>query len=72
MRKQRNLDYIARYDRENCKQFCLKLNKKYDAAVIERLEQVGNKLGYIKALIIADIMRGAANGSKRTYKDNND
>lgn len=59
MRKQRNLDYIARYDRENCRQICLKLNKKHDAAILERLEQVGNKQGYIKGLIIADIMKGA-------------
>lgn len=72
MRKQRNLDYIARYDRENCKQFCLKLNKKHDAAVIERLAQVGNKQGYIKALIIADIMKGAMNESKGTLWQDND
>lgn len=37
--------------------FCLKLNRKTDKDVIEALEAVDNKQGYIKALIRADIER---------------
>lgn len=53
----KKLETIARYDRENCVRISLKFNKKYDAEVIEKLWQVDNKQGYIKALIIADIER---------------
>ena len=54
---EKKLQSIARYDRENCKRICLKLNKKYDAEVIQQLERMKNKQGYIKELILADIER---------------
>lgn len=44
-----------RYDAENTVQIRLKLNKKTDADILQKLEEVGNKQGYIKALIRADI-----------------
>ena len=45
----------AKYDAANTVQIRLKLNKKTDADVLEKLEESGNKQGYIKALIRADI-----------------
>ena len=43
------------YDKANTVQVRLKLNIKTDADILKKLEQVGNKQGYIKALIRADI-----------------
>ena len=43
-----------RYDRLNTKQIVLKLNKRTDADILEILESVGNKQGYIKKLIRQD------------------
>lgn len=45
----------AKYDKANTTQVLLKLNKKTDIDIIEWLEQVGSKQGYIKALIREDI-----------------
>lgn len=45
----------ARYDRANTKQVLLKLNRNTDGDILERLQQVGNVQGYIKALIRRDI-----------------
>lgn len=44
-----------RYDKENTVQYRLKLNKNKDADIIEKLNSLENKQGYIKALIRADI-----------------
>lgn len=45
----------AKYDAANTVQFKMKLNKKTDADILAKLEASGNKQGYIKALIRADI-----------------
>ena len=45
----------ARYDEKNTVQVKLKLNAKTDADILDRLTQVENKQGYIKALIRADM-----------------
>ena len=45
----------ARYDAKNTKAVKLKLNKATDADILEKLESVGNKQGYIKDLIRKDI-----------------
>lgn len=50
-----HLKDIAAYDRKNTIQVKLKLNKKYDADIIDKLDTVGNKQGYIKQLIRDDI-----------------
>lgn len=47
-----------KYEAENCVRLNLKLNKKTDADVLARLAAVGNKNGYIKDLIRADIRAG--------------
>lgn len=45
----------ARYDKANTKALYVKLNLKYDADILERLEEVGNKQGYVKRLIREDM-----------------
>ena len=44
-----------KYDKANTVQYKLKLNKKWDRDIIAKLDNVGNKQGYIKELIRADI-----------------
>lgn len=44
-----------RYDAQNTKGVYLKLNQKTDADILNRLDAVENKQGYIKRLIRADI-----------------
>lgn len=46
-----------KYDTNNCKGIYLKLSIKYDSDILEKLEQVDNKQGYIKELIREDIKR---------------
>lgn len=46
-----------RYDRINCVQVMMKLNRSTDADLLEKLASVPNKQGYIKQLIRADITR---------------
>ncbi len=46
-----------RYDKANCRGVYLKLNINTDADILARLEEVGNRQGYIKGLIRADIAR---------------
>ena len=45
----------ARYDRAHTTPVYLKLNNRTDADIIKHLASVGNKQGYIKNLIRADI-----------------
>ena len=44
-----------KYDSANTVIITMKLNKKTDKAIIDKLDSVENKQGYIKALIRADI-----------------
>ena len=46
---------IARYDAKNTKQIHLKLNLKTDKDILEKLDQVDSKQGYIKELIRRDL-----------------
>ena len=46
-----------KYDAENTKAYYIKLNKKSDADVIEKLDTVDNRQGYIKRLIRDDISK---------------
>ena len=55
--KKKRLAYLREYDKENTIGIYLKLNRKTDADVIQRLRKEPNKQGYIKALIRADIER---------------
>ncbi len=46
---------VAKYDAENTVRVMLKLNKTTDADILKALEASGNKQGYIKQLIRADL-----------------
>lgn len=48
---------VEKYDKANTIQIHLKLNKKTDADILEKLESVESKQGYIKGLIREDITR---------------
>jgi hypothetical protein len=45
-----------KYDKAKTVQVHLKLNKVHDADILVRLAEVGNKQGYIKQLIRADMI----------------
>lgn len=45
----------AKYDARHTKQIKMKLNYETDKDIIEKLEKVGNKQGYIKELIRKDL-----------------
>ena len=47
--------YKTAWDRENTKQYKLKLNKNTDADLIAWLDSIENKQSYLKDLIRADI-----------------
>ena len=49
--------YKMRWDAENTVQIKLKLNKRTDSDILERLEKVESKQTYIKELIRADIRK---------------
>lgn len=47
-----------KYEAEHTTQIKLKLNKNTDVDILEKLDSVPNKQGYIKELIRADIAKG--------------
>lgn len=46
-----------KYDKEHTRQIHLKLNRRTDVDVLEKLDSVQSKQGYIKALIRADLKK---------------
>lgn len=49
---------VKKYDKENTVHLHLKLNKGTDKDILDLLDQVESKQGYIKRLIREDIARG--------------
>ena len=49
------IDHILDYQKKNVWQCKFNFHKTNDADIIEKLQSVPNRLGYIKALIRADI-----------------
>lgn len=47
----------AKYDRDHTRQVMLKLNLSTDSDIIEKLDAVDNRQGYIKSLIRNDIKK---------------
>ncbi len=47
----------AKYDETHTKQIKLKLNLETDKDILQKLEEVGNKQGYIKELIRRDLKK---------------
>jgi len=60
MRSEAERKAQSKYDQNNTKKFVLKLNTRYDADVIKKLESTGNRQGYIKSLIRNE-MRNSGN-----------
>ena len=52
-----NLKAIAKFNKEKTVSVRLALNKNTDADIIEKLASVPSKMGYIKALIRADMAK---------------
>lgn len=46
-----------KFQKEKCKQYTFKFNKNTDADIIEVLDTVSNRQGYLKGLIRADLRR---------------
>ena len=47
------------FDKENTVKLTIKINKRTDADIIQHLQEIVNKQGYLKQLIRADIAREA-------------
>ena len=56
----------AKYEREKTRSIKIKLTKSTDADILRKLDDVGNKQGYIKALIRADLKK---EGNKHEYEE---
>ena len=52
--KARKNEYTKRYKKDHVTTFCLTLNRETESDLIEFLSSIGNKSGYIKAMIRAD------------------
>ena len=50
-----------KYDEKHTEDVRIKLNKKTDKEILRKLDNVGNKQGYIKRLIKNDITKNKAN-----------
>lgn len=50
----------TKYDKKNTVSVSLKLNKRTDADILERLDEVNSKQGYIKALVREDMRKKGA------------
>lgn len=59
MIKESQIRASAKYDAAHTVQVHLKLNTGTDADILQRLDQVGSKQGYIKGLIRDDIRKEA-------------
>ena len=44
-----------RYDKDHCRKICFKFNLDSDADILEKIDSVPNKQGYIKELIRKDL-----------------
>lgn len=52
-------DSRERYAKENTKRYVVKVNKNTEQEIIEKLDSIENKMGYIKKLIREDIARSS-------------
>lgn len=58
MTSKAQIEAINKFNREKTKVVPVRLNKQTDADIIEHLETVGSKMGYIKRLIREDMKNG--------------
>ena len=52
-----NMEYLNQYEKENIRQFRLKINRKTEPELLEWIEKQENIQGYIKRLILEDMER---------------
>lgn len=55
--KKHRLEHNIEYQKENCKQFALKLNINTDSDIIEFMKNLDNKQGFIKELLRNEIKK---------------
>lgn len=48
-------EYTDKYQKENIRRVVVKLNRKTDQKIIDKLDSIDNVQGYIKSLIVRDI-----------------
>jgi len=60
-KKKSHLKASAKYQKANTKIYNFRFNFKYDGKIIDKLESVDNKCGYIKKLITDDIEKEVEN-----------
>ena len=51
------LKSINKFNKDNTKTVCLRLNCNTDADIIQKLDEVNSKMGYIKELIRKDLKK---------------
>lgn len=57
MSSEEHIKAVAKYDKANMKGLYIKLHKSNDKDIIDKLETVSSKQGYVKKLIREDIKR---------------
>lgn len=55
MAKESQARATAKYDKKNTRQIMFKFNRKTDADILEKLDEVENRQGYVKNLIRKDL-----------------
>ena len=60
----------AKYDRANTTRLYIKLNNNTDADVLDHLQNISNKQGYIKSLIREDIKKTTKQVAFLLFKNN--
>ena len=58
MTSKAQIEAVNKFNKEKTKVVPVRLNKQTDADIIEHLETVGSKMGYIKRLIREDMKNG--------------
>lgn len=48
-------EYTDKYQKENIRRVVVKLNRKTDQVILDKLDTIDNVQGYIKSLILRDI-----------------
>lgn len=59
MTSQAQIRAVDKYDKANTKKYLLKLNLSTDKDIIDHLDSLDNKQGYIKELIRDDLAKGS-------------
>lgn len=63
----KKVEYIEKYQKENIRRVVVKLNRKTEQYLIDKLDEVSNVQGYLKALLASDteIFESFRDGGKK-------